>query len=89
MGAHGMGSQRCLEASRRLVRTQIEELLALYRQYPLPEFESISRYLPNCSKPTAMSRRSIIRYQLLSTTRTRMRSGEIDASRAITILHEA
>ncbi len=27
---------------RRLVRTQIEELLALYRQYPLPEFESVA-----------------------------------------------
>ena len=25
---------------RRLVRTQIEELFALYRLYPLPEFES-------------------------------------------------
>jgi hypothetical protein len=30
---------------RRLVRTQIEELLALYRQYPLPEFESV-RQIP-------------------------------------------
>jgi hypothetical protein len=30
---------------RRLVRTQIEELLALYRQYPLPEFESVRQIL--------------------------------------------
>jgi hypothetical protein len=29
----------------RLVRTQIEELLALYRHYPLPEFESIRQIL--------------------------------------------
>jgi hypothetical protein len=30
---------------RRLVRTQIEDLLALYRQYPLPEFESVRQIL--------------------------------------------
>jgi hypothetical protein len=30
---------------RRLVRTQTEELLALYRQYPLPEFESVRQIL--------------------------------------------
>jgi hypothetical protein len=30
---------------RRLVRTQIEELLALYRHYPLPEFESVRQIL--------------------------------------------
>ena len=30
---------------RRLVRTQIEELLALYRHYPLPEFESVGQIL--------------------------------------------
>jgi hypothetical protein len=30
---------------RRLVRTQIEELLALYGQYPLPEFESVRQIL--------------------------------------------
>jgi predicted RNA binding protein YcfA (HicA-like mRNA interferase family) len=30
---------------RRLVRTQIEELLALYRQYPLPEFAVVERIL--------------------------------------------
>jgi len=28
----------------RVVRTQIEELFALYRLYPLPEFESASAY---------------------------------------------
>ena len=30
---------------RRLVRTQVEELLALYRQYPLSEFESVRQIL--------------------------------------------
>ena len=30
---------------RRLVRTQIEELLALYRHYPLREFESVGQIL--------------------------------------------
>lgn len=30
---------------RRLVRTQIEELLALWRQYPLPEFEAVRQIL--------------------------------------------
>jgi hypothetical protein len=30
---------------RRLVRTQIEELMALYRQYPLAEFESVRQIL--------------------------------------------
>lgn len=30
---------------RRLVRTQIEELLALYRHYPLREFESVEQIL--------------------------------------------
>jgi hypothetical protein len=30
---------------RRLVRTQVEELLALYRHYPLPEFESVRQIL--------------------------------------------
>jgi hypothetical protein len=30
---------------RRLVRTQIEELLALYRHYPLPPFESVRQVL--------------------------------------------
>jgi hypothetical protein len=30
---------------RRLVRTQIEELLALYRHYPLREFEAIAQIL--------------------------------------------
>jgi hypothetical protein len=30
---------------RRLVRTQTEELLALYQQYPLPEFESVRQLL--------------------------------------------
>jgi len=30
---------------RRLVRTQIEELLALYRHYPLPELESVWQIL--------------------------------------------
>jgi hypothetical protein len=30
---------------RRLVRTQIEELLALYRHYPLREFESVRQIL--------------------------------------------
>ena len=38
---------------RRLVRTQIEELLALYRQYPLPEFESVRQIL----RPDAASLR--------------------------------
>jgi len=30
---------------RRLVRTQIEELLAMYRRYPLPEFAAICQIL--------------------------------------------
>ena len=30
---------------RRLVRTQVEELLAFYRHYPLPEFESVRQIL--------------------------------------------
>ena len=30
---------------RRLVRTQIEELLTLYRHYPLPEFDSVGQIL--------------------------------------------
>ena len=30
---------------RRLVRTQIEELLTLYRHYPLPEFDSVEQIL--------------------------------------------
>jgi hypothetical protein len=30
---------------RRLVCTQIKELLALYRHYPLPEFESVRQVL--------------------------------------------
>jgi hypothetical protein len=30
---------------RRLVRTQIEELMALYQDYPLPELESVRQSL--------------------------------------------
>jgi hypothetical protein len=30
---------------RRLVRTQIEELLTMYRSYPLPEFEAVRQIL--------------------------------------------
>ena len=29
----------------RLVRTQVEELLAMYRRYPLPELEAVRRVL--------------------------------------------
>jgi hypothetical protein len=36
---------------RRLVRTQIEELFALYRLYPLPEFESVRQILGS-GRPT-------------------------------------
>ena len=35
---------------RRLVRTQIEELLALYAHYPLPEFDEVGRLLSGLQK---------------------------------------
>ena len=42
MGADGNYPRQPPER-RKLVRTQIEELFALYRFYPLPEFESVGR----------------------------------------------
>ena len=44
MGADGNYPRQPPER-RRLVRTQIEELFALYRLYPLPEFESVRQIL--------------------------------------------
>jgi hypothetical protein len=38
---------------RRLVRTQVEELLALYRHYPLREFESVGQILTQMQRAYA------------------------------------
>ena len=50
---------------RRLVRTQIEELFALYRLYPLPELESLGR-------PTVTRSRITIRCLQRLSSETRM-----------------
>jgi hypothetical protein len=36
---------------RRLVRTQVEELFALYEQYPLPEFSAVRRVFGRATDP--------------------------------------
>ena len=63
---------------RRLVRTQVEELLALYRQYPLSEFESVRQILTQMQQAYGDVARTIIRCWLRwtqknPTTMTRMR----------------
>ena len=40
---------------RRLVRTQIEELLTLYRHYPLPEFDSVEQILSQLQQCSVQS----------------------------------
>ena len=64
MGADGDDPRQPPER-RRLVRTQIEELFALYRLYPLPEFESVGR-------PTVTRSRITIRCLQRLSSETRM-----------------
>ena len=64
MGADGNYPRQPPER-RRLVRTQIEELFALYRLYPLPEFESVGR-------PTVTRSRITIRCLQRLSSETRM-----------------
>ena len=64
MGADGDYPRQPPER-RRLVRTQIEELFALYRLYPLPEFESVGR-------PTVTRSRITIRCLQRLSSETRM-----------------